>query len=550
MLRAPAILLLACLAVPLSAQEPDPWRVGLPAETARSIDMLLNDSTTVRFQGAARIAAGDRIGGSVIAWSGTLTIAGTVGGQVVVLHGNLVLEPGASIGGDVTVVDGAVSGLNTATVAGGVMEYREGFGRDARRRYADPDEEHARSDIAIGIEGNYNRVEGMPIHFGPDLRTGGPASLRLQALAILRTEPGFFDTKAMGYRASLSQRIPRTGGLSLEASAFSRLEPVESWYVSDLEATLGALLLHDDLRDYYERIGWSAGLRFANGPFEARAEFAREEHASALQRDPWTLFRGDRAWRLMPLAAEGDIDLLRATATVDMRRSERFAGTGWFARSRIVHGVSGSLAVAARNEPGFATQPDLPSMPFDADFTVALVDLRAYQDFADGVFGLRVLAAGSLERAALPPQYQFSLGGIGSLPGYAQFHADCGARTRFVTVPDPGAASGSVRPGFDRYGCDRVAMVQAEYRGGFGLRVGDRDPVRKRDHFGMSFEPDWVLFFDAGRGWSYGDNAATTGNLFDAGAGLLIGDIGVYAAVPLTGEQRDMRIFLRLGPRF
>lgn len=543
-----AVLLLALLAVPLHAQEPDPWRVGLPSETARSIELLLNDSTTVRFQGSARIAAGDRIGGSVVAWSGNLTIAGTVGGQVVVLHGNLILEPGATIGGDVTVVDGAVTGLNTATVAGGVMEYQEGFGVDARRRYADDrdDEDDARSVIALGIEGNYNRVEGMPVHFGPDLRTGGPASLRLQALAILRTEPGFFDTKAMGYRASVSQRIPYTGGLAVEASAFSRLEPIESSHVSDTEATLGAMLLHDDLRDYYERTGWSAGLRFANGPIEARAEFAREEHESAILRDPWTLFRGDREWRLMPLAAEGDIDLLRATATVD-QRSER-NGTGWFAQGRIVHGLSGALVIADTFEPAFAGGAAQPPASFAADFDVGLLDVRRYQSFADGVFAVRAFAAGNLNSNPLPPQYQFSLGGIGSLPGYAPFHADCGARSRVLAVD---ASADVSRLVFGGYGCDRVALVQAEYRGGFGLRIGEDDSGRKRhEHFDFDFDPDWVLFFDAGRGWSYGESAVTTGNLFDAGAGLLLGDIGVYAAVPLTGEEREMRIFLRLGPRF
>ena len=63
-----------------------------------------------------------------------------------------------------------------------------------------------------------------------------------------------------------------------------------------------------------------------------------------------------------------------------------------------------------------------------------------------------------------------------------------------------------------------------------------------------------IVFFDAARGWANDDSrlrgAADTETLYDVGAGILLGDVGIYTAVPLTGEDRSLRFFVRLGPRF
>jgi hypothetical protein len=38
--------------------------------------------------------------------------------------------------------------------------------------------------------------------------------------------------------------------------------------------------------------------------------------------------------------------------------------------------------------------------------------------------------------------------------------------------------------------------------------------------------------------------------LYDAGAGVMLGGFGFYAAVPLTGDDRSVNFFIRLGARF
>jgi hypothetical protein len=44
--------------------------------------------------------------------------------------------------------------------------------------------------------------------------------------------------------------------------------------------------------------------------------------------------------------------------------------------------------------------------------------------------------------------------------------------------------------------------------------------------------------------------ATDTETLYDVGAGIVLGDFGVYGAVPLTGDDRSLRFFVRLGARF
>src|SRR5690606_5548228 len=188
------------------------------------------------------------------------------------------------------------------------------------------------------------------------------------------------------------------------------------------------------------------------------------------------------------------------------------------------------------------------ALVFRDAFGFGHIDARRYQPVGpDGILAIRVLAAGSLDRRALPPQYQHALGGPGSLPGYRALGIDCGARTAVV-------ATDEVPRAFPRYGCDRVALAQAEYRGEFDIRFGDDEDKRHMNRWEVDLVPEWVLFFDAGRGWSHADELGAGGvatrTFFDAGAGFLLGDLGVMAAVPLTGPDRSLRFFVRLGPRF
>jgi hypothetical protein len=548
-------LLVAATALPASAQIQGASSGRLPADVIRLVAELESDSTTIRRTGDYRVDAGSVVDRSVVVRNGTLTIAGDVRGSVVVLHGDLRLESGAAIGGEVAVVDGGVFGSDQATIAGSFNQYLGGFGETPERAYdrLSTRSRYGHSEIEVGVDGNYNRVEGLPIRFGPELRTGGRYPLHAYAYAIMRTEPGIFDIDDMGYRAAIEQRIPYSGGLWLGATAFSVNEPIDRWWFTDQEASLAAALYHEDVRDYYDRTGWMAYARFApeDAPVDVTFGYARERHETAPLRDPWTLFRGGADWRPLPLAAEGDLDLLHASGTLDMRKGSDFSTVGGMLRLQLSHALDGTVTTPAAWQPPVG---QFSGRTFAAPFTAGLIDARVFAPVAGNIVAARFVGAGSIDESPLPPAYQSALGGAGSLPGYASFSVNCGARTRLLSLDEDGAIS--ERPTLAGYGCDRVALFQAEFRSDFGRPSGrsrhddDEDHHHWWQHFDI--DPDFILFFDAGRGWSYDGNGTTssTKTLYDAGAGVVLGGLGVFGAIPLSGDDREIRFFLRLGPRF
>jgi hypothetical protein len=98
------------------------------------------------------------------------------------------------------------------------------------------------------------------------------------------------------------------------------------------------------------------------------------------------------------------------------------------------------------------------------------------------------------------------------------------------------------------FGCDGVALFQAEYNGTlkgiFGresLKVGAEN-----------LSPHWTFFFDAGKGWASSGWGPRSDSpvLYDAGVGLLLGKMGVYWAKPLGKVGSGSTLTLRLGRRF
>ncbi|MGH7501593.1 MAG: hypothetical protein ACREL7_07520 [Longimicrobiales bacterium] len=564
---AATVLFALAVAASVQAQDYDLRRSGLPRETARHVRALLDDPATRRFYGMSTLASSETIDGNVAVSDGVLRVAGTIRGELVAVRADVILEPGAMVDGDITVVDGALSGEDAARLAGTVTVFGEGFDllataerfHDAPARWTDEDRwddgdwrGHARLDVRVAQ--NYNRVEGLPVQIGPDIRTGGAWGSRLEALAVWRTDVGpLTDTRRMGYLARFEQSLG-TRAVRIGATARSTVDPIESWSLTNLEASLAASLFHEDQRDYYEREGWSAFARIAppRTPLDVTFEYRDETHRSLAARDPWTLFNDDHVWRAQPLVAEGDVRLVRASVAWDDRWEPDFRTRGWLAKAELAHVLDGTLSVPATAALAGATHGFAPGLDFTSGYTTGLVDLRRYQPAGPGgIFGMRVVAGGSLDSRALPPQFQHALGGAGGLPGYSLFSADCGARNAFVVRDEDDADSPAAF--FPSYGCDRFAMVQFEYRSGMDLHFGHSDDD---DDYGWSMDSDvdWTVFFDAGRGWALEQDRiagrSDTRTLYDAGAGIILGGFGIYGAVPLDREDRGLRLFVRLGPRF
>jgi hypothetical protein len=546
------------------AQDRPIARAGLPRAVEARLTAVIDNPQTRQITGEATLS--ETHDGDVVVFTGPLALSGRINGELIVIDGNIDFREGSAVSGDVTLVGGDATGLENAEIGGTVTMYGEGFGvfrgsekvytvnRHNRRVYReDYRRDWGHSSFAVRTGWNYNRVEGLPVQFGPVIETGGRNPTRFEALAIWRTEVSApWETEDLGYTLRAEQFIGGRRDFRVGASLRSVVDPIETWQLNKLEASLAAFVLHEDHRDYFKREGWSGYLQWAPraSGLTATVEYRDEDHFSEPARDPWTLFDNGDRWRPQPLIAEGKLRSIHGSVSLDRRDDTDFPASGFYLRTEVTRGLSGRLSI-----PGIMTDPSGPgpATAFDEEVTSGLIDARIYRLVGrDATLSFRFVGAGSIDDKPLPPQFQHAFGGAGSLPGYASFSADCGARNGRVSTGD-----GSGNMFFPYYGCDRMALFSAEYRGGFDFHWGGFDVWDEEDEdwdWGVSASPNWIVFFDAARGWAHDESksrgATDTETLYDVGAGILLGDVGLYTAVPLTGEDRGLRFFVRLGPRF
>ncbi|MFP3949000.1 MAG: hypothetical protein ACLFWG_09745 [Longimicrobiales bacterium] len=585
--------------VPLAAQAREIRAANLPEAYEDRLLRIYESGADSIFTGPVVVGRGEEIPGDVAATDGPLRIEGRIDGSVAMIRGEVEVGPGGFVTGDLIVVDGELRLEDGATVGGEIVEFSSPI-RDRRfaeerglepesRREGRPDEDRRpraggrddrkaarrapRSDgsavLTLRTGPSYNRVEGLALMFGPVIRTRGDHPLRLEALGIWRTAAeASSGAEEWGYDVRATQHLDRDETIRVGGSAYSVIDPINRWQLRDSEASLATLGFHQDFRDHFGREGWSvfAGVR-PTPELDFQFEYRDAVHSSVAAADPWTLFNDHHPWRVQPLVGEGDLRTVVGSAELDLRDDREDPFSGWYARAELRKGVGGDLvlpellAVVPEGAPGGAGVPlpgDVPAMDLATDFATAFVDLRRYAPVTDGSqLNFRFVGGGNVEQAPLPPQLQHALGGPGSLPGFSPFSADCGARR--------GVGSRNGATFFPGFGCDRFVLGQVEFRGHFSLDLGFGEPDRdrgdgdrgKRDWWEqeIDFSPRWMVFLDAGQGWAYDAGTpggqVTTGRLYDAGAGFLIDDLGVYFAVPLNGGvERDARFFVRLQRRF
>ncbi len=562
----------AGLVGPAAAQEVD--ELDLPVHVADEIIDFFNAAGTVRMQAPATIASGDVIDSDVAVLGGPVSVSGRIMGDVVVVNGDLIIEPGGRIDGDVTVLGGTAE-APPRTVGGRLTIYDQPLTyarRGDRIAYERPRRTSRqwdyrgpswRSRFRVRVEDAYNRVEGLPVRFGPVFETRGRNPMTVRAEGVWRTDRGFSsDGGDFGWFLGIEQHLGPGGRFSLGGTAQSLVTPIETWGLSDQEASLAAVLFHRDYRDYYDVEGWSVFGRYDDRDEGVRLTvgYRDQDHRFAPVGSPWTLRNNDRAWRPQPLIAEGSLESVFADLTID-RRNDRYDPTdGWYLALRGEGGLSGRLNRRQLDPldggPGGSIDPT----DQNGEFRSAFVDVRRYARLGPSSdLSLRGVLAGSLDDEPLPAQRQHAMGGEGSLPGYRPFALDCGARDRpFSTVRGNGRSTV-----FGNYGCDRIALFQAEYRGSFSIDIDldddwDEDGWADDWDWRPSFDatPRWAVFFDAGKGW-VAENAPLgpvmrrdTDTFADVGVGFFISDVGLYWAYPLTGDDRGVNFFLRLDHRF
>jgi hypothetical protein len=547
----------------------------LPRDVIDAVLRAYNDPGTVHFSGRVRIPTARSIEGDVVVLGGPVQVAGRIFGFLVVINGDLELEPGAVVGGDVLVVGGVVRGEGEAEIAGEVTSYREilRYRRDgdemtwaperelprwARRFRRDDDGRRSHSEFFAALGGTYNRVEGVPIVFGPRTEVWLSRDARFQGdlFGIVRSGRNFsLDDGDVGYRLRGEVLFgARDRNIGLGARAFDQMNSIESWPLKDYEAGWGAFLLHRDYRDLYRRRGVSGYAVFRPARYSLVQLEAREErHFSAAERDPWTIFRSDQPWRINPPVTDGVFRSVALSFRLDRRNDRSDPTSGYFVQGEVESGrgtsITGNIdpTIVCITFPCHGGEYDDGRL----DYRRLFLDARTYLRVTPGGrLALRAAGGGRLGGETLPLQRRVSLGGPDPLPGYGFRQLAC----------DPvGLAA---RPAL----CDRVILGQVEFRTHLGFDFGPGwlsdwgDDEADYEPFHVS-GPDIVVFADAGHAWNVGTGPGELrpGQLpplgrysADVGLGLDFGPLGFYLAraVGRAGGSRDVTFTVRMGRRF
>jgi hypothetical protein len=546
----------------------------LPRVVTDEVIHFYNAPTTTRLVGRTRLPRGNEWRGDVAVRNGPALLGGRVEGTLLVINGDALLEPGAEVTGSLIVVGGTVQGAEEARIGGEVRQYREpllyrlrgegdeiAYAPNLRRRLWNPGARvswgtaDSRSSLTIATGGTFNRVEGLPIVFGPlfDWKLEENLRIRLDALGVFRSAGDLSDKRSdLGYMLRAELRSGETRPFGVGLRAYDVVAPIEDWGLRNAEVGWSAFVFARDYRDYYLNKGWAARL-FAHPERQIAVtlELRRDWQASVAARDPWTLFRNSDAWRPNPPIDEGHYTTLSANTTVDTRNDVNDATSGWLVRATLAH--SSSKDVAPQTGVPAAVRGAIPT---DGSYTFnrLFVDVRRYARVSpSGRVNLRLVAGGWLGGDPLPLQRRLSLGGPDPLTGYGFRRSACNR-----DIADPAFAGSLVAA------CDRVLTLQAEYRGHLKLNWNYtpwRDEGDQEDQDGSLLRlegPDLVVFGDAGQAWLVGtgpgrlpsDRLPTLGSwLADLGLGVDWGGFGLYVSKAVTTGER-LRFTIRLDHRF
>ncbi|CAN5669280.1 hypothetical protein BH23GEM1_BH23GEM1_04760 [soil metagenome] len=456
-----------------------------------------------------------------------------------------------------------------------------GFSRPARAQDADtlatdsiPDapvpERVTRNSAGLKIMsgGGYNRVEGLPVLFGPVVETRlGTARLRVSALGIVRSAETFrLDGDNLGHDLTAALLFDPEGRTSIVARTYDVVDAVEDWQIPRDEAGLAAFFFRSDFLDHYGRHGASlSGTFAASRRATLAASFARERWHSREVRDVLTVFRNGKAWRPNPLVDEGVFRIGTAGLVYDTRNDPRRPSTGWLVSTEYELGSGriesfGTTSEVARSSvPGSKTR-----------YGRLFVDARRYFRLSPTKqLNARVALGGWLHGDELPLQRRLSVSGIGAIPGIDFREPSLG--------PDVGQCSTGPAPAGDPAQCERALLTQLEYRAVLrskpGSIIGRTVRIRSR---AFTLNPALVVFADAGRGWLlgprrndmrvdevppspgdprdlvYGDRVIPPLGTFrsDIGIGVDLGLFGIYAAKSISESGEPVNIFLRARRRF
>lgn len=384
---------------------------------ADSAAVFAEEDTSVTYEGNTTIQKEDTVNSNVVVKAGDLTILGRINGDVLVIGGNLYLKDGSYISGNVKVINGEVNKDDDAVVVGYIdrssskreKAYREqekNFRRSSTKLNANWVSETTNLDNFIF---RYNRVEGLFLGLGSEKRYYWDEQ---RTYSIYGSVGYGFRSHNWRGNLGLSRQFAFDDAqlFEIEVEGHSLTDSKDDWLIGVHENTAAAILIHEDFRDYFRRDGVAMNVGYATQQDYVTAQlkvgYLVDQYSSMENRTEWSLFGGNKRFRLNPGIDDGKMRSFVASAGLSTVTTTIYGPSGW------------SLLTNAE----FADK----SFGGDFGFNRYVADLRRYQPLGR-YDNLNVRFRVGSSEGALPLQKTFEIGGLGTLPGFP-FKGETGNR--------------------------------------------------------------------------------------------------------------------------
>jgi len=531
----------------------------------RELLAIYNDTSTARLAGSFTLPVGARLQGPVALFRGTLRVMGRIDGPVTVINGDLLVGSAGVVAGQVLVVGGRVEvrpggdiGESPRVYPAAAPLYRTGSGLLAIRERPRPLSEIAaarasfqtgkiRTTLSLETGRTYNRVEGLPIVFGPTFTGNALPTLdaRLDVRGIFRPAADRTNLRDdLGFLIQTEWRVGQSHWLAIGGRGYRVIDAIEDQPLGRGEAGWSAFLFQRDYRDHYEVRGQEAYASFAPvRRLHLRVSIRRDDERSVRASDPVSLFRNSETWRPNPLIDDGHFQTVQLRLDWDTRNDLQSPTSGWLVHGLVEHSSSDDAAPVALPT---AVRPQRAPGPYA--FSKLWVDARRYARFSPALrVNARVVGGGWIDGDPLSVQRRVSLGGPDILPGFDFRALNC-------------APAGFEDPALTAL-CDRLLAVQLELRTRIGLNlpfhITNRDFSTLERIIGIQ-QADLVVLGNSGTAWLSGDGPGRVPSdripvlrewKGDAGLGVDAGGLGIYLAKSFT-DNVPLKLVLRLQRRF
>ena len=325
-----------------------------------------------------------------------------------------------------------------------------------------------------------------------------------------------FAAERAGYALGFERPLFGMPKLYVGAELHDLTATDDHWQVSSSEASEAAVFVRRSFRDYYRRKGAQVNATLRLHPqLEALFAWRGEQHDPLSVRTDFSVWRDDEAFPLNRPAAPGRLNSIVVGASFDGRGFDRESLEATYRRHQLETPFGerlNGLDDGSKPDPVWRVDwtseiSDPGAFGGDFDFRRHIVTARGRAAITEHEV-VAARAIGGWSNGVLPPQRQFSIGGIGSVHGY-DFKAQTG---------------------------DTLALLNVEYE------VGWRGGLKA------------VAFFDAGRVTSRPTlttpSPADAGWLKGVGFGVGIADIRVDFGYRTDDIPGSLQVLLRLGRSF